>query len=488
MRTNSGDVNFTHHLRIIYTVFCFIVSVCSNGQKRNISHHPLKKETKATGSINYWITKSDSSILLQKQQAIFFSALSNEFPSINVDERQTMQTIDGFGFALTGGSAVVINGLPLKEKRKLLMELFGKGEGSISISYLRISIGASDLDASVFSYDDLPAGQTDIHLTHFSLAPDHKDLIPLLKEILKINPHIKILATPWSAPAWMKDNNSTKGGSLLSQYYDTYAKYFVKYIQQMKAAGIIIDAIAPQNEPLNPKNNPSLYMTSGEERDFIKNNLGPAFKAEGLHTKIIVYDHNCDHPEYAIDILNDPAAKKFVNGSAFHLYGGDISALSQVHAAHPDRALYFTEQWTGAQGNFGGDFKWHIKNVIIGSMRNWSRVALEWNLASDQSWEPHTPGGCTECKGALTIGSAINRNVGYYIIAHASKFVPSGSVRIGSSNVAGLSSVAFKTPNGEKVLLVENDGNSNITFNIHSNGRWAKTTLDAGSVGTYVWN
>jgi len=243
-----------------------------------------------------------------------------------------------------------------------------------------------------------------------------------------------------------------------------YARYFVKYIQQMKDNGITIDAVTPQNEPLNPGNNPSLVMTAQEETNFIKNNLGPAFQSAGITTKIIAYDHNCDHPEYPLAILNDPAANAFVNGSAFHLYAGNISALSQVHNAYPDKAVYFTEQWTSSTGDFGGDLKWHLKNVIIGSMRNWSRVALEWNLANDPSYNPHTPGGCTQCKGALTIGTSVTRNVGYYIVAHASKFVPAGSVRIGSNNTATLQNVAFKTPAGKKVLIVENDGSAEENF------------------------
>jgi glucosylceramidase len=372
-------------------------------------------------------------------------------------------------------------------KNNLLMELFGNEDNSIRVSYLRISIGASDLDSAVFSYDDMPPGQTDVELEHFSLDPDRRNLIPILKEILAINPRLKIMGSPWSAPAWMKDNNNSKGGSLKPEYYSVYARYFVKYLQQMKAEGINIDAITPQNEPLHPGNNPSMYMTAAQEGDFIKNHLGPAFRTEGLKTKIVIYDHNCDRPDYPLEILNDAAAKPFVDGSAFHLYAGDISALSQVHNAHPDKHVYFTEQWTGGRESFKDNLDFHIKNIIIGSMRNWSRLALEWNLASDPAFKPHTPGGCTECKGALTIGSEITRNASYYIIAHASKFVPPGSVRIGSNITGKLHNVAFRTPQGKKVLIVGNDGAANETFNIRTNNKWVTTTLPAGSVGTYIW-
>jgi glucosylceramidase len=335
----------------------------------------------------------------------------------------------------------------------------------------------------------MPAGQTDPTLSSFSLAPDKDYLIPLLKEILLINPNIRIMACPWSPPVWMKDNNSTIGGSLQTANYDVYAKYFVKYIQAMKAEGITIDAITPQNEPLNPANNPSLLMLATEQTNFIKNNLGPAFQAANINTKIIVYDHNCDKPEYPVSILNDAAAKQYIAGSAFHLYGGNINALSSVHSAHPDKGLYFTEQWTSSTGDFGGDLKWHVKNVIIGSMLNWSKVALEWNLANDANFGPHTAGGCTQCKGAITINSAssYSKNVAFYIIAHASKFVPTGSIRIASNVSGNLNNVAFKTAAGKTVLIVENDGASTEYFNIKSNGKWVTTSLEAGSVATFIW-
>ena len=441
-----------------------------------------------TNEVDFWLTYQSS--LLQKQTGILsFSTIGNANPFIDVDTTQIFQTVDGFGYTLTGGSASVINHLAAAEKLSLLRELFGNGDNSIGISYLRISIGASDLNSTVFSYDDMPAGQTDINLINFSLNPDKAELVPLLKEILQINPTIKILACPWSPPVWMKDNGSSIGGSLQPQYYNVYAQYFVKYIQQMKAEGITIDAITPQNEPLNPNNNPSLVMTALQQANFIKNSLGPAFQVATINTKIITYDHNCDHPDYPITILSDAGAKQFIYGSAFHLYAGDISALTQVHNAYPEKHVYFTEQYTASNGDFAGDIKWHLKNIIIGSMRNWSRTALEWNLANDETFGPHTSGGCTTCKGALTIttGGAIIHNVAYYIIAHASKFIPSGSVRIGSNLTGSLQNVAFKTPEGKKILIVENDGSASASFNIRFNNKWISTTLGAGAVGTYVW-
>jgi glucosylceramidase len=443
-----------------------------------------------TNDVDFWLTKGDQSVLLAKQNVTLgFSTTPNINQNIEVSESQKFQTVDGFGYTLTGGSADVINQLTASKKSALLQELFGSGENSIGISYLRISIGASDLNAAPFTYDDLPAGDTDLDLAKFSLDKDRAGVIALLKEILAINPKILILATPWSAPIWMKDNDSFKGGKLQTKYYDVYAKYFVKYIQQMKAEGITIDAVTPQNEPLHDGNNPSMYMSAADQAIFIKNNLGPAFKTAGLKVKIIAYDHNCDNPNYPKAILADADAYPFVDGSAFHLYAGDISALTNVYNSYPAKSVYFTEQWTSSTGSFNGDLKWHLRNVVIGSMRNWSRNALEWNLANNAGFGPHTDGGCTMCKGALTVNSSesFQRNVAYYIIAHASKFVPAGSVRIGSNTSGNLQNVAFITPSGSKVLIVENDGDAVEVFNIKFNDKWVTTSLDAGAVGTYTW-
>lgn len=478
------------YYRVLLIVLVTCLANCRCGSSKGDDGGGTPPPSPPTGSADVaaWITTGDQQSLLQKQTTVLsFGTTANAYVNIDVDSSQQFQTIDGFGFTLTGGSAYVINRLGAPEKINLLKELFGNQENSIGISYLRLSIGASDLNASVFSYNDLPAGQTDMALSQFNLGPDKTDLIPLIKEILAINPQVKFLATPWSPPVWMKDKSSTIGGSLKPEYYAVYAQYLVKYIQAMKAEGITIDAMTPQNEPLHDGNNPSLHMTAGQQASFIKDHLGPAFKAAGLNTKIIVYDHNCDRPDYPLAILNDAAAKAFVDGSAFHLYAGDISALSQVHNAHPDRNVYFTEQYTASNGSFDGDLKWHLKNVIIGATRNWSRIALEWNLANDAAFAPHTPGGCTTCKGALTIGSTATRNVAYYIIAHASKFVPAGSVRVGSNIAGNLLNVAFVTPAGKKVLIISNDGNAPETFNIRYKGRWTTHSLAAGSVGTYVW-
>ena len=474
-------------IQMLVTIIALTMSGCGEGTARQ-SENQSPSFVTGKQQVIFYLTTADQSVLFQQQPVTVVPSAQDDLANIEVSAGTRYQEIDGFGFSLTGGSAELINGMSAAAKDKLLNELFGTQQHDIGVSYLRISLGASDLDAKVFSYNDLPWGETDISLEKFSIEEDRKNLIPVLTQILSINPGIKIMASPWSAPTWMKDNQASKGGSLQTEYHAVYAQYFVKYIQAMADEGIAIDAVTVQNEPLHPGNNPSLYMSAPEQADFVKNALGPAFKQAKINTKIIIYDHNADRPDYPISILDDADAKQYIDGSAFHLYGGKIENLSLVHAQHPDKNIYFTEQWIGAPGDFPADIKFHIKELLIGATRNWSRTVLEWNLAADPDNKPHTEGGCTRCLGALTIdGERITRNPAYYIIAHASKFVRPGSVRIHSGSSLTLPNVAFKTPTGAIVVIVLNNGKGKQQFTLAVADEVIVTSLDIGAVGTFVW-
>ncbi len=439
-----------------------------------------------------WLTTPDKTNLLAEQpQRLIFAKPSASAKAIVIDDHTRFQVMDGFGHALTGGTAQLMVKMSPAARTALLKELFGKGPGEIATSYIRVSVGASDMNDHVFTYDDMPAGQTDPELKKFSLAPDHADVIPVLKEILAINPRITILASPWTAPAWMKDNDNVKGGALKKEYYGTYASYWVKYLQGMKAEGITIDALTPQNEPENPKNTPSMVMTAEEEAEFIGKYLGPALSQAGLKTKIISFDHNCDNPNYPIAIFNNSEANKYTDGSGFHLYRGQITAMSTVHDAFPKKDLYFTEQMVVSRKNEPGfEIAKPIKSLIIDAPQNWSRNVLLWNLAADPQNGPHTDnGGCPSCSGAITLdGDTVKRNLAYYTAAHASKFVPPGSFRIASTSAPELPPhVAFLTPAKQHVLIVSNPTDAASTFTIRFNGKDAQATLAAGAVATYVW-
>ena len=449
---------------------------------------PSHAQTAAT----LWLTKPDRSALLAKQSpSLPFTNSADKGQTIDVDSTKICQTMDGFGFALTGGSAMLIHHMDAAMRAALLHELVTTDGSGIGVSYLRVTVGSSDMNDHVYSYDDLPQGQTDPEMAHFSLAPDEADVIPILKEILGINPKINILASPWSAPVWMKTNNAAKAGSLKPEYFAAYATYLVKYIQGMQADGIPIDAITIQNEPLNPDNTPSMVMLAPDQAKFIANDLGPAFQKAGIKTKIILYDHNLDRPDYPLTILKDPAASKYVDGSGFHLYEGKVDAMTRVHDAFPRKNLYFTEQMVIDEPATTKtlDISRPVSQIIVGATRNWSKNVLLWNLAADPNFGPHTnEGGCPICEGAITIdGSNVTRNIAWYAIAHASKFVPTGSVRIDSNNLDTLPNVAFQTPDSKEVLIVANPGKASQNFAVRYKGKAFSTSLGAGSVGTYVW-
>lgn len=442
--------------------------------------------TLSSQSVTPWLTSGNKSNLIQEKSAVDFrSDTESANVTITLDPTTTYQIMDGFGFCLTEGSAEVISSLDVVRQTSLLNELFDKRTG-LGISVLRISIGASDLSSSSYSYNE---NSGDVNMTKFSLSgPDANYLFPVLKKILAINPDIKILATPWSAPRWMKTVDSWIGGSLKPEYYNAYANYFVKYLDAVKALGISVWAITPQNEPENPKNEPSMLMNSTEQLNFINNNLGPAMAAAGYaNVKIIAFDHNCDNTDYPTYVCNNSS---YVDGSAFHLYIGDISAMTTVKNA-TNKSIYFTEQYTASTGSFAGDLSWHIQNVIVGGANNWAKTIIEWNLANDSGFNPHTDGGCTTCKGAITVdnSTSYSRNVSYYIIGQISKFVKPGAVRLGTSNsVSGNISTAFKNADGTFVLLAFNSKDFAQTFKVVVGGKAFVYSIPPATVATFNWN
>jgi glucosylceramidase len=447
------------------------------------------------GKAQVWLTKGDKSKLFSYEGDLSISKTSSTaWPIIDIDTVTHYQSIDGFGAALTGSAAFLLhNKLSNGARQTLLRSLFDTVNG-IGISYLRMTIGASDFSLSYYTYNDLPSGQSDFDLQHFSLARDTEDVIPVMKEIILLSPAIKLLGSPWSPPAWMKTNNNIKGGKLKTDCYDVYADYFVKYIQQMKSHGITIDAITPQNEPLYfTAGYPCMEMQPGEQLTFIKDHLGPKFQAAAINTKIIIYDHNWDNTNYAISILNDATARQLIAGSAFHAYDGDVSAMSIVHNAHPDKDLYFTEISGGTWAtNFGDNLMWNMRNIFIGTTQNWSKCALLWNLALDQNGGPHENGSST-CRGVVTINQSnglVTLNEEYYSIAHFSKFVRPGAVRVALSLPPELNqtgAVAFLNPDGKKAMIVCNYSSSLKTFSVKQGEKNFTYSIPGQSVVSLIW-
>jgi glucosylceramidase len=455
---------------------------------------PTPPAVKEIGKAQAWLTTGDKSNLLTKQTDLsIIEEASTSQPVLTVNADQTYQEIEGFGAALTGSSAYLINKeLNASQRQALLNDLFHPTNG-IGISAIRLTIGASDFSLSSYTYNDVAAGQTDFDLSGFSIAPEQENLLPVLTTINSISPSVTVIASPWTAPAWMKSNGSLNGGSLNTEAYEAYANYFVRYIEAMKDAGTVIDAITIQNEPLHTAGYPSMSMTAEEQKNFLKNNLGPTFEANSIDTKIIIYDHNWDITQYAISILNDATAKQYAAGSAFHAYAGNVSAMSVVRNAHPDRGIYFTEISGGEWAtDFSSNLQWNMQNIFIGTMKNWSKTALLWNLALDENHGPKN-NGCDNCRGVVTINSstgAVTKNVEYYSIGHFSKFVRNGAFRIGtsiSSAVSDVDFVAFKNPDNTRAIVFSNSGSSTQSLVVREAGKQFSVSLPPTSVTTITW-
>lgn len=440
-------------------------------------------------------TTGDRSLLLQTQASATFGTGSSVGPVITVNDSIKYQQMDGFGASLTDSAAwVVAHKLNTTQQNSLWQSLFSPTAG-IGISFLRQPMGATDFSASGnYSYDDVPAGQTDPNLTNFSTAHDTAYLTPLLQQALAVNPAIKITAVPWSAPAWMKTSGTMNGGSINTQYFPSLAQYFVKFVQNYQQQGIPIYAVMPQNEPLNSNSSyPTEYLTASDEATFIGSHLGPALNAAGLsNVKILGYDHNWDNTSYAETVLADPAAAGYVAGSAFHCYAGNVNAQSTVKTAYPNKDIWFTECSGTVGSNFAGDLSWDFENLLIGATRNWARSISLWNLALDQNCGPQN-GGCTKCRGVVTIDDSmspptITNNVEYYVLGHAAKFVVPGAYRIDSNSFGhgSIEDVAFQNPDGSIVLLVLNSGNAG-NFTVSWKGQIFTYNLPAGGVATFQW-
>lgn len=455
---------------------------------------PIPNDTLPKAQV--WVTSGDQTKLLTKHESLNIRAVDPTlWPVVRIDTSIRFQAIEGYGAALTGSSAYLINQkLSGVERQKLLSDLFDPEDG-IGISYLRLTMGASDFSLSDFSYNDLPVGQTDFNLVQFGLSQDLDDVVPVMKEIVAISPDIGIMGSPWSPPAWMKTNGNMKGGKLKDDYYPVYADYFVRYIQAMSQEGIPIHSVTPQNEPLYfTANYPCMEMQADDQLKFVRDHLGPAFAGAGLNTKIILYDHNWDVPDYAISILDDPDARQYIAGSAFHAYGGNVSAMSTVKNAHPDKDLYFTEISGGEWAtNFGDNLMWNMSNIFIGTALNWSKTALLWNLVLDQNHGPKN-NGCQDCRGVVTLNTItgqLDYNEEYYSIGHFSKFVRPGAERVSvllPQSMPQVGAVAFLNTDGKKVLVFCNYGNEIQTFTVNQHNKFFTMSLTGKSVTTIVWN
>ncbi|MFS1516261.1 carbohydrate-binding protein [Bacillus sp. SCS-151] len=476
---------FKRNSKTLRSIAVFFLIVCLTFT----SFIGIDKGIAAGESVQVWLTTPDETKLLEQQEDITFSRDSSS-ANIHIDENIEYQEMDGFGAAVSGSSAYLLNQLNESDKEQILNDLFS--EKGIDLSFVRQTIGASDFNLKSYTYDDMPEGEIDPTLSHFTIDEDRIDVIPVLQQIKSINPQLKILGTPWSAPAWMKESGTLNGGSLDPQHFQSYADYFVKYLQAYESEGLPIYAVTVQNEPHHETTSyPSMYMDANQQIDFVKNYLGPTFNAEGMDTKIIAWDHNWNEFDYPIQVLNDEEANSYVAGSAFHCYAGAPESQSAVFDAHPDKGIWFTECSGGEWAtDFGDNLKWNMSNIVIGATRNWAKSVLLWNLALDENFGPIN-GGCVDCRGVVTVNQGtgdIVKNVEYYVLGHISKFVKPGAKRIESNENTEIENVVFKNRDGSKVLLAMNSTNEQKTFKVRWGTQAFEYSLPAGAVATFTWN
>lgn len=456
------------------------------------------------GRVTIYTTTSDLSFDLSKSYTDLESTSSTSQTSIILDPTTRYQTMDGFGTAITGSTCFNLLKMTKEDRKRFLTETFSESEG-FGHSYIRISIGCSDFSLGEYTCCDQEG------IENFSLQNEELNyVIPILKEILEINPNIKILGSPWTSPRWMKVNNLTElkpfnswtSGHLNPKYYEDYGSYFVKWILAMKDHDIHIYAITPQNEPLNRGNSASLFMGWEEQRDFIKKGLGPKLREAGLKTKIYLFDHNynydnmADQYDYPIKIYDDTEASAFVTGAAYHNYGGNKKELLDIQSKKTDKELIFTETSIGTWNdgrNLNIRLMDDMQEVALGTINNWCKAVIVWNMMLDSERGPNREGGCQTCYGAVDIDRSdyktITRNSHYYIISHLSSVVKPNATRIGTKGytTAGLTYAAFENTDGTYAIVLQNNSSENINLRLNDGENSFDYNAPSKSIVSFRW-
>lgn len=469
---------------------------------------PVTPDTATSEQVLTYITTADNTMHFSKITRTFGEGL-NMSPelTLTINPKTTYQEFDGFGAAITGSSAYNLLKMSAADRTKLLTETFSVEKG-MGYSYVRVSIGGSDFNAHA-NYEYSCCDTKGIE--NFALTSEETDyVIPVLKEIFTINPTLKVMGTPWSCPKWMKISDMTLklpydnwvGGYLNPDYYQDYATYFVKWIQAFEAAGIPITSVTVENEPLNWGNSMSLYMPYDQERDFVKTALGPAFEKAGLSTKIICFDHNynydnkSDQQQYPIKIYEDADAAKYIDGAAYHNYGGSPTELDNIHKQAPTKNLYFTEASIGTWNyqSFAQSFMQEMENTCLATATRWCKTVIVWNYMLDDNGGPHgSSGACTTCYGCVDVSSkdysTLTKRSHYYAIGHLSKACKTGSTRIGTTGYlpANVIALAAENPDGTYGLVLMNKNTSGVSLRVEAGDKWFSLTLPAESTTSCVW-
>ncbi|MBE0546498.1 MAG: glycosyl hydrolase [Rubrivivax sp.] len=445
-------------------------------------------------AVQAWVTSGDKTRLLARDAPRAFGPRAPLPIHFDVDSSRRYQTMVGFGASITDATAWLMqHRMSPAQRDALLRELFGRGEGGVGFDFTRLTIGASDFSLHHYSFDDRPPGETDMALAHFSIDPHRAEVLPVVKQALAINPRLQVMASPWSAPGWMKTTGSLIKGTLKPEMHDVFARYLVRYVDAMAAEGVPIFALTLQNEPhFEPDDYPGMRLDPPTRAKLIGQHLGPLLAQRGLQVQLIDWDHNWDEPQSPLAVLADPVARPYVSGVGWHCYGGQVQLQSAVHDAFPDKDTWFTECSGGEwKPHWPETLPWMVRHIVIGTTRGWARGVLMWNLALDENFGPHL-GGCKDCRGVVTIDSRtgeVTRNLEYYALAHASRFVRPGAQRIESTAASdALESVAFRNADdGSIALIVCNPAAGERRFTVRHAGQVFEYTVPRESIVTFAW-
>ncbi|MBB5872553.1 glucosylceramidase [Allocatelliglobosispora scoriae] len=433
---------------------------------------------------------------LQQQAPINFvanSAAANQ--TISVNEGTTYQTWEGGGASFADSSAWLLNSggvISAATRDQVMRDLFDPVNG-IGLAFVRNPMGASDLARFNYSYDD-----TCCDLNNFSIAHDLTDIVPLTKQARALNPAVKVMGSPWSAPAWMKDNNDfVHRGWLKAEYYPMYAQYFVKYIQQNQANGLRVDYVTVQNEPTccgtDTTGYASMNWNGAGLLNFTKNHLFPAFRAAGITTKVMVLDYNWgNYTDLGSVPLADAAlrADPLFGGIAWHGYGGDVALQTTIHNQYPSVNAYMTEH---SGGTWIANQQTEDMNNLIDYTRNWDKSWVKWGLALDQNHLPYVGAGCNTCTGLVTVqrggsrAGQVDKTIEYYTMGHLTKFVKPGAVRIDSTANGSVKNVAWRNPDGSKALIAYNTTGSSQSLKVNWGGQSFTYTIPTKTSATFTW-
>ena len=472
------------------------IALAASAQAVRFPNPTIKIETDdSQGSVQSYLVSEDGSNRMTPSTISFDSGTGNVDGTITLNPTDQRQEIDGFGFAITGSAAYNLLKMTPTARKALLTQIFSRQHG-YGCSYVRVPIGCSDFSLSDYTCCDTPG------IENFALTSEETQyIIPVMKEILAINPDVKVMSAPWTAPRWMKTNGNWTSGNLRTEYYQDYATYFVKWIQAFQNNGIQIYGVTPQNEPLNHGNSASMFMGWNEARDFIKQALGPKFREAGLATKIYVFDHNYNYDNlseqqsYPTKIYADADASRYIAGAAYHNYGGNASEMTNVHNANPDKELIFTE-WTAGTWSWPGvginAVNTDAKALIFDVVKNWGRGAMVWNLMLDSDRGPYRPGGCSTGNGAIDISksdySTLTYNSFYYVMCIAAAAVSDGAHYIAADGGAdGIEFAAFRNNDGGYGLVVMNTSGSERRLRVSDRTNRFVVTIPAHSLASCRW-